>query len=48
MSATLKNNIIYTNPFVFDKFEKIVDCCQLKSDLDILPGRDTTEIGEKE
>ena len=47
MSATLKDNIIYTSDFVKDKFDKIIDCCELKNDLDILPGRDTTEIGEK-
>ena len=47
MSATLKNNIIYTNPFVKERFDKTIDCCELTSDLDILPGKELTEIGEK-
>ena len=47
MSATLKDNIIYTSDFAKDKFDKIINCCELKNDLDILPGRDSTEIGEK-
>ena len=29
------------------KYEDIVEACAMKSDLDILPAKDLTEIGEK-
>ena len=29
------------------KYEKVIDACALQTDLDILPGGDATEIGEK-
>lgn len=30
-----------------DEYERIIDACALRSDIDILPGGDQTEIGEK-
>lgn len=30
-----------------DKYNMVVEACALKSDLDMLPGGDMTEIGEK-
>ncbi|KAF0990502.1 hypothetical protein HZS_3052 [Henneguya salminicola] len=44
---TLRNNIIDENPFNHSKYQKIIDICQLSSDILDLPAGDMTEIGEK-
>nr|AHK05644.1 ATP-binding cassette transporter sub-family C member 1 isoform X5 [Tigriopus japonicus] len=46
-NATLKNNILFGKELDDKKYAHIVDSCALKSDIQILPGGDTTEIGEK-
>ncbi|CAI9737156.1 resistance-associated 1-like [Octopus vulgaris] len=43
---TVKNNILFEKP-LSDKYDTIVDACALRSDFDILPAGDQTEIGEK-
>lgn len=46
-NASLRQNIIYTNPYDEKKLKKIIKNCALIQDLEILPGGETTEIGEK-
>uniref|UniRef100_A0A336K4Z6 ABC-type glutathione-S-conjugate transporter n=1 Tax=Culicoides sonorensis TaxID=179676 RepID=A0A336K4Z6_CULSO len=46
-NTTLKNNVIFSKPFERNKFEKVIDSCALKTDMEILPNGDRTEIGEK-
>ena len=46
-NATLKDNILFGKPFNATKYERILDQCALKPDLEILPGGDQVEIGEK-
>ncbi|XP_026732665.1 multidrug resistance-associated protein 1-like isoform X2 [Trichoplusia ni] len=46
-NATVQNNILFDKPLVKNKYNDIIEACALKSDLDILPGGDQTEIGEK-
>jgi ATP-binding cassette subfamily C (CFTR/MRP) protein 1 len=46
-NATLKDNIIFGKPFDKLKYEKVLDVCALRPDLEMLPGGDSTEIGEK-
>ena len=46
-NATVKNNIIFYQPFNEEKYNKIIDICELRPDLEILSGGDLTEIGEK-
>jgi ABC-type transport system involved in cytochrome bd biosynthesis fused ATPase/permease subunit len=46
-NATLRENILFTNAYDESKMAAILDACALKPDLDILPGREMTEIGEK-
>ena len=46
-NTTVQNNIIFFHPFDIDKYNKILDLCELKQDLDVLVGGDLTEIGEK-
>ena len=44
---TVRNNILFGNPMNAGKYEEIIEACALRSDLDILPAKDMTEIGEK-
>lgn len=46
-NASLKENILFGKPFDKERYEKIIEACALKSDLEILPAGDETEIGEK-
>ena len=46
-NATLKENIIFAKNLDDVKYRKTIDACALGSDLEILPGGDETEIGEK-
>ncbi|XP_033647488.1 ATP-binding cassette sub-family C member 9-like [Asterias rubens] len=47
MNATLQDNILFGERFNFRKYKKTIDVCAMKPDIDILPGGDQTEIGEK-
>ncbi|KAG8182128.1 hypothetical protein JTE90_002622 [Oedothorax gibbosus] len=47
LNRTLKRNILLERHMNEDKYNKIVEVCCLKPDLDILPAGDLTEIGEK-
>lgn len=46
-NATLKDNILFGNPMDKKLYDLVIDACALKPDLEILPGGDLTEIGEK-
>ncbi|XP_059158170.1 multidrug resistance-associated protein 1-like isoform X2 [Physella acuta] len=46
-NATLRNNILFATELKSSLYEKVIDACALRSDLEILPGGDMTEIGEK-
>ncbi|TSK14589.1 Canalicular multispecific organic anion transporter 2 [Bagarius yarrelli] len=46
-NATLRDNILFGRPYVEDKYRHVLDACALTPDLDVLPGGDQTEIGEK-
>ena len=46
-NKTLKDNILFSKELDAKKYDKILDACALKPDLEILPGGDMTEIGEK-
>ena len=46
-NATLRDNITFGNPFNHKLYQKVIDACALKTDLEILPGGDMTEIGER-
>lgn len=47
LNDTVKNNIIFDNFYNEDRYNKVIDACGLKRDLEILPAGDLTEIGEK-
>ena len=44
---TIKNNILFFNKYDPEKYDEILEKCQLKYDLDNFEGKDLTEIGEK-
>ncbi|XP_076899720.1 ABC transporter C family member 2-like [Bidens hawaiensis] len=46
-NATVRNNILFGSPFERDKYEKTLDVTALHHDLEVLPGGDLTEIGER-
>jgi ATP-binding cassette subfamily C (CFTR/MRP) protein 1 len=46
-NATLRDNILFGKPFDPLRYDKVVEACALKPDLEILPAGDKTEIGEK-
>lgn len=46
-NETVQNNIIFDKALHQEKYNKVIEACALKADLDILPAGDRTEIGEK-
>lgn len=44
---TVKNNIVFHSEFNQEKYNFVLDICELKPDLEVLVGGDMTEIGEK-
>ena len=46
-NATVQDNILFGKPQNTVLYNRVIDGCALKPDLDILPGGDQTEIGEK-
>ncbi|KAG8337592.1 Canalicular multispecific organic anion transporter 1 [Homalodisca vitripennis] len=44
---TLKENILFGNSYESKKYFRTVENCALKADFNMLPGGDSTEIGEK-
>ena len=47
LNATFKENILFGKNSDDIKYRKTIDACALGPDLEILPGGDETEIGEK-
>ncbi|XP_066253825.1 multidrug resistance-associated protein 1-like isoform X2 [Euwallacea similis] len=46
-NATVRENIIFGKPFDKIRYNKVVDACALRPDLNMLADGDRTEIGEK-
>ncbi|XP_021917145.1 multidrug resistance-associated protein 1 isoform X2 [Zootermopsis nevadensis] len=46
-NATLLNNIIFGKSLDHSSYQRIIEACALKPDLEMLPASDQTEIGEK-
>ena len=44
---TIRDNVVFGLPFDKAKFDECLDICQMGPDLEILPGREMTEIGER-
>ncbi|XP_067225111.1 ATP-binding cassette sub-family C member 3 isoform X4 [Chanodichthys erythropterus] len=46
-NCTLRDNILFGRPYVEHKYRCVLEACALTPDLEVLPGGDQTEIGEK-
>lgn len=46
-NATVQDNILFGRSMDQKRYQQVINACALKPDLDILPGGDQTEIGEK-
>ncbi|KAJ1825710.1 hypothetical protein LPJ56_002546, partial [Coemansia sp. RSA 2599] len=47
MNATLRDNILFGHRFDQAFYDRVIDACALRPDLEMLPAGDKTEIGEK-
>ncbi|XP_066291928.1 ATP-binding cassette sub-family C member 9-like [Branchiostoma lanceolatum] len=47
LNATLRDNVTFGQPFDNARYQKVISACCLQPDMNILPGGDMTEIGEK-
>ena len=47
MNATVKDNIVFFNPFEEKRYQQVLNLCKLTNDIQSLPGGDLTEIGER-
>ena len=46
-SATIRDNILFYQPYDEERYKKIINLSELKQDIDIFEAGDLTEIGEK-
>lgn len=46
-NATLQDNILFGRSMDQRRYDQVIRACALKPDIEILPGGDQTEIGEK-
>ncbi|XP_063225209.1 ATP-binding cassette sub-family C member Sur isoform X2 [Bacillus rossius redtenbacheri] len=47
LNGTLRDNILFGQKYRPRRYRRIISACALQPDIDILPGKDYTEIGEK-
>ena len=47
LAGTVRENIIFGQPFSEERFHQVIDSCALQPDLDQFPSADGTELGEK-
>mmetsp|Transcript_24704 Transcript_24704/g.28768 ORF Transcript_24704/g.28768 Transcript_24704/m.28768 type:complete len:1543 (+) Transcript_24704:13-4641(+) len=46
-NATVRDNITFTFPYDEERYNDVIEKCELTDDIKILPGGDLTEIGER-
>ncbi|KAG1338494.1 ABC transporter C family member 2 [Cocos nucifera] len=46
-NATVRDNILFGSPFQPSRYERAIEVTALQHDIDLLPGGDLTEIGER-
>jgi ABC-type multidrug transport system fused ATPase/permease subunit len=47
MNASLRDNILFGEQFDKEKYDRVIERCALRKDIDGFPGGDQTEIGER-
>eukprot|EP00457_Paulinella_chromatophora_P000386 gb/GEZN01000386.1/.p1 GENE.gb/GEZN01000386.1/~~gb/GEZN01000386.1/.p1 ORF type:complete len:1466 (+),score=213.20 gb/GEZN01000386.1/:60-4457(+) len=46
-NMSLRDNVLFGKRFIQDWYDRVIDACALRPDIDMLPNGDATEIGEK-
>ena len=46
-NSTLRDNILFGHDYNEERYNKVLHACALRPDIEVLPGGDQTEIGEK-
>lgn len=46
-NATLRDNILFGSAYESRRYRNVLRACALQPDVDVLPGRDLTRIGER-
>ncbi|XP_014227213.1 probable multidrug resistance-associated protein lethal(2)03659 [Trichogramma pretiosum] len=46
-ASTVRQNITFSLPFNKERYDKVIEVCQLKRDLELLPYGDSTLVGER-
>uniref|UniRef100_A0A336MWM4 CSON006505 protein n=1 Tax=Culicoides sonorensis TaxID=179676 RepID=A0A336MWM4_CULSO len=47
LNATIRENILFGESYRPRRYQKVLEACSLLPDLELLPGKDLTEIGER-
>lgn len=47
LNTTLRENILFGSDYDAQRYNKVLEACALKPDLEIIQGGDMAEIGEK-
>ena len=47
LNKTIRENILFGMPYQEDKYNRVIEVCQLEHDLEMLEAGDNTEIGEQ-
>ncbi|KAJ0970834.1 hypothetical protein J5N97_018793 [Dioscorea zingiberensis] len=47
LTGNVRDNILFGNPYEFDKYERIIQACALTKDFELFANGDLTEIGER-
>lgn len=47
LNGTIRDNILFGESYRPKRYEKIIETCALKSDIDIMPNGDLTLVGER-
>ena len=46
-NLSLRENILFGRKYTASRYDEVIDACAMTHDLTILPGGDSTEIGER-
>lgn len=47
LNGTIRDNILFGESYRPRRYEKIIETCALKSDLEMMPNGDLTQVGER-
>ena len=47
LAGTVRENIVFGQPFCEERYHQVIHSCALQQDLDQFPDRDNTELGER-